>query len=41
MTNVALGIKNNEVIEVDINEALEAEGEFNYDIYDTINILSV
>ena len=41
MTNVALGIKNNEVIEVDINEALEAEGVFNYDIYDTINILSV
>ena len=41
MTNVALGIQNNEVIEVDINEALEAEGEFNYDIYDTINILSV
>jgi 6-phosphofructokinase 1 len=41
MTNVALGIKNNEVIEVDINEALAAEGKFNYDIYDTINILSV
>lgn len=41
MTNVALGLKNNEIIEVEINEALDSKREFNYDIYDTINILSV
>lgn len=38
---MAVGIKNNEIIAVPISEALEAKKEFNYDIYDTINVLSI
>lgn len=38
---MAIGIKNNDIIAVPISEALEAKKEFNYDIYDTINVLSI
>lgn len=40
-SGLALGWKNNSVIEVPIEEALTAERSFNYDMYDTVNILSV
>ncbi len=40
-TEIVLGIKNNKLIEMNISEALNVEKEFNYDIFDTINILSV
>ncbi len=36
-----LGFKDNKLIQMDINEALDVKKDFNFDIYDTINILSV
>lgn len=40
-SELALGMKNNEIVVEKISEALSEETEFNYDIYDTINVLSI
>lgn len=37
----ALGIKCNMIIDMDINEALGVEKKFNYDMYNTANVLSI
>lgn len=40
-SQIALGFKDNKLVEKEIGEALKSERDFNYDIYDTINVLSV
>ncbi|NLY20992.1 MAG: 6-phosphofructokinase [Tissierellia bacterium] len=40
-TNLAVGIKDNKMIQLEIDEALNVKAEFNYDLYDTVNILSI
>ncbi len=35
-----VGVKNNDIFEMDIDEALAVKKSFNYDMYDTVNILS-
>ena len=37
----ALGMKCNDVYDIDIDEALKAKNEFNIDMYNTANILSL
>lgn len=40
-TNLAVGVKDNKMIQLEIDEALNVKAEFNYDLYDTVNILSI
>lgn len=40
-SSIAIGMRQNKIVEVEISKALSMKREFTYDIYDTINILSV
>lgn len=39
--NKAIGLQGNKLVQLDIDEALSVEPKFNYDLYDTVNILSI
>lgn len=40
-TSIAIGVKENKIIDLDISQSLNEKRDFNYSIYDTINILSI
>ncbi|MDO5028247.1 MAG: 6-phosphofructokinase [Bacillota bacterium] len=40
-SSIAIGVKENKIIDMDISQALQVKRDFNYSIYDTINILSI